>query len=150
MIRVAEERDFDGIMNLLRQLNPGDQIIADGRDKATFGQILREPNLKIIVMEEKGKIISTCYLNIVPNLTRNASPYAIIENVVTDEMFRKQGFGKMTVKFAMDYAWKSGCYKVMLLTGREYTHDFYKSCGFIAGEKFAFIAKNPKFSTDKA
>ena len=103
-------------------------------------------------MEEKGKIISTCYLNIVPNLTRNASPYAIIENVVTDEMFRKQGFGKMTIQFALDYAWKAGCYKVMLQTGsrKESTHEFYESCGFVAGEKFGFIAKNPKFSTDKA
>ena len=48
MIRVAEERDFDGIMNLLRQLNPGDPIITDGRDKATFGQILKEPNRKLL------------------------------------------------------------------------------------------------------
>ena len=146
MIRVIEERDFEGIMNLLRQLNPGDPVITDGRDKATFSRILKEPNLKIIVMEEKGKIISTCYLNIVPNLTRNASPYAIIENVVTDATFRKQGFGKMTIQFALDYAWKSGCYKAMLLTGREYTHNFYKSCGFVAGEKFGFIAKPPKAS----
>ena len=48
MIRVAEERDFEGIMNLLRQLNPGDQVITNGRDKVTFGQILKEPNRKLL------------------------------------------------------------------------------------------------------
>jgi N-acetylglutamate synthase-like GNAT family acetyltransferase len=146
MIRVAEERDFDGIMDLLKQLNPRDPAIADGRDKVIFNMILQQPNLRIIVMEEKGKTISTCYLNIIPNLTRNASPYAVLENVVTDAAFRKQGFGKQTIQFALDYAWKAGCYKVMLLTGRDNTHDFYKSCGFKAGEKFAFLAKPPKTS----
>jgi N-acetylglutamate synthase-like GNAT family acetyltransferase len=147
MIRVAEERDFDGIMNLLRQLNPDDPVIPDGRDKTIFKQISKESNLRIIVLEEQGKIISTCYLNIIPNLTRNASPYAVIENVVTDAAFRNLGFGKKTVQFALEYAWKAGCYKVMLQTGskKESTHKFYASCGFIEGEKFAFNARNPKF-----
>jgi N-acetylglutamate synthase-like GNAT family acetyltransferase len=144
MIRVAEERDFDGIMNLLRQLNPRDPVITDGRDKAVFAKILNNPNLRLIVMEEQNQIVSTCYLNIIPNLTRNAAPYAVLENVVTDERFRKRGIGKATIQFALNYAWNAGCYKVMLLTGRESTHPFYKSCGFVAGEKFAFIAKPHK------
>ncbi len=65
---------------------------------------------------------------------------------MTDIAFRNQGFGKAVVKFALDYAWKSGCYKVMLQTGskRESTHRFYRSCGFAEGEKFAFIARPSK------
>jgi GNAT superfamily N-acetyltransferase len=144
MIRVAEGRDFDGTMNLLRQLNPADPVITDGRDEDVFAEILENMNLKLIVMEEQSKIVSTCYLNIIPNLTRNASPYAVLENVVTDAGFRKRGFGKATIRFALDYAWQAGCYKVMLLTSRENTHPFYKSCGFIADEKFAFVARPPK------
>ena len=147
MIRIAVERDFEGIMNLLRQLNPEDPAITDGRDKITFAQIIKEPSLRILVLEENGKIISTCYLNIIPNLTRNASPYAMIENVVTDLAFRNQGFGQKLMKFALESAWKAGCYKVMLQTGskRESTHKFYVSCGFAEGEKFAFNARNPKY-----
>jgi N-acetylglutamate synthase-like GNAT family acetyltransferase len=147
MIRTAEERDFDGIMNLLRQLNPDDPVIKDGRDRVVFSRILKESNLRILVLEEQGKILSTCYLNIIPNLTRDASPYAVIENVVTDANFRNQGFGKKVVRFALDSAWQAGCYKVMQQTGshKESTHKFYASCGFVEGEKFAFIARNPKF-----
>ena len=147
MIRIAVERDFEGIMNLLRQLNPEDPAITDGRDKITFAQIIKEPSLRILVLEENGKIISTCYLNIIPNLTRNASPYAMIENVVTDLAFRNQGFGQKLMKFALESAWKAGCYKVMLQTGskREGTHKFYAACGFVEGEKFAFNARNPKY-----
>jgi GNAT superfamily N-acetyltransferase len=152
VIRIAVERDFEGIMNLLRQLNPEDPAITDGRDKITFAQIIKEPSLRILVLEENGKIISTCYLNIIPNLTRNASPYAVIENVVTDLAFRNQGFGQKLMKFALESAWKAGCYKVMLQTGskREGTHKFYAACGFVEGEKFAFNARNPKFAKKTA
>jgi len=152
VIRIAVERDFEGIMNLLRQLNPEDPAITDGRDKITFAQIIKEPSLRILVLEENGKIISTCYLNIIPNLTRNASPYAMIENVVTDLAFRNQGFGQKLMKFALESAWKAGCYKVMLQTGskREGTHKFYAACGFVEGEKFAFNARNPKFAKKTA
>ena len=148
MIRIAEEHNFEEIMNLLRQLNPDDPVINDGRDKVIFERILKEPNLRILILEESGKIISTCYLNIIPNLTRNAAPYAIIENVVTDTAFRNQGFGKKLMAFALESAWKAGCYKVMLQTGskKESTHKFYSSCGFAGGEKFAFNARNPKFA----
>ena len=151
MIRIAKEHDFEGIMNLLRQLNPDDPVISDGRDKVIFERILKESNLRILILEESGKILSTCYLNIIPNLTRNAAPYAIIENVVTDAEFRNQGFGKKLVAFALESAWKAGCYKIMLQTGskKESTHKFYASCGFVEGEKFAFHAKNPKFMNKK-
>jgi N-acetylglutamate synthase-like GNAT family acetyltransferase len=152
VIRIAEERDFEGIINLLRQLNPEDPVITDGRDKMIFARILKESNLRILILEESGKIIATCYLNIIPNLTRNAAPYAVIENVVTDAAFRNQGFGKTLLAFALESAWKAGCYKVMLQTGskKESTHKFYAACGFIAGEKFAFHAKNPKFMNKTA
>jgi GNAT superfamily N-acetyltransferase len=119
VIRIAEEHNFEEIMNLLRQLNPDDPVINDGRDKVIFERILKEPNLRILILEESGKIISTCYLNIIPNLTRNAAPYAIIENVVTDTAFRNQGFGKKLMAFALESAWKAGCYKVMLQTGSQ-------------------------------
>ena len=140
MIRFAEEHDFEGIMNLLRQLNPDDPVINDGRDKVIFERILKQSNLRILIQEENGKIISTCYLNIIPNLTRDASPYAVIENVVTDAEFRNQGFGKKLMVFALESAWKAECYKVMLQTGskKESTHKFYASCGFV-GEKSSLL-----------
>ena len=140
MIRFAEEHDFEGIMNLLRQLNPDDPVINDGRDKVIFERILKQSNLRILIQEENGKIISTCYLNIIPNLTRDASPYAVIENVVTDAEFRNQGFGKKMMVFALESAWKAECYKVMLQTGskKESTHKFYASCGFV-GEKSSLL-----------
>ena len=78
-------------------------------------------------------------------MTRNVSPYCVIENVVTEQALRNQGYGKAIIKHALEFAWSHGCYKVMLQTGsrRESTHNFYKSCGFSADDKFAFVARPP-------
>ena len=142
-LRPAELRDLEGIVTLYQQLNPDDPIVEDGRDRTTFDDILRHPNFHILVGEDDGHIIATCYLNLIPNLTRNVSPYAIIENVVTEQTRRNEGLGKRIIAYALDLAWQYGCYKVMLQTGsrRESTHKFYRSCGFASDDKFAFVAR---------
>ncbi|MDD5191346.1 MAG: GNAT family N-acetyltransferase [Dehalococcoidales bacterium] len=146
MIRFAVEKDLPGIVALLHQLNTDDPVVTDERYKTVFLQILANPNLKLCVVVENDKVISTCYLNIIPNLTRDASPYAVIENVVTDIAYRNKGYGKRVIEYALKHAWQQGCYKVMLQTGstKESTHRFYKSCGFEA-RKTAYNIRNPKF-----
>ena len=56
-----------------------------------WNQIIQDNNYHIIVVEEDGKIVSSCVCIIVPNLTHNQRPYAFIENVITDEAYRKKG-----------------------------------------------------------
>ena len=143
MIREADLKDFDGIKRLYAQLNTDDPVVSDGRDYAVFETIVSADHLYLFIGEVNGKIVATCYLNYVPNLTRNVSAYCIIENVVTEKALRNQGHGKSIIKYALSYAWSLGCYKAMLQTGstRESTHNFYKSCGFRADEKFAFVAR---------
>jgi GNAT superfamily N-acetyltransferase len=105
-------------------------------------KIISSDLLHLFIGTRNQNIISTCYLNVIPNLTRNSSPYGIIENVVTDKHMRNQGHGKRIIQHALGYAWKKDCYKVMLQTGssRESTLHFYKSCGFNMNEKIAFIS----------
>jgi GNAT superfamily N-acetyltransferase len=142
-IRKAEQEDFERVIELCRQLQPADPILSDGRDRAVFDHILQSPWLSLFVLEDDSGIQSSCYLNIIPNLTRSARSYAIIENVITDVSARRQGYGKRIVLHAIEEAWAAGCYKVMLQTGshRESTHSFYKACGFSGDLKHAFIAR---------
>lgn len=143
MIREAELQDFEGIKRLYTQLNPDDPVVSDGRDASVFETIVVSGHLFLFVGVTGESLVATCYLNLIPNMTRNASPYGIIENVVTYQALRNQGYGKAMMKHALDMAWSHGCYKVMLQTGsaRESTHNFYQSCGFSANDKFAFVAR---------
>ena len=145
LIREARITDLEGIRTLYSQLNPDDPEVTDGRDQGTFEAIIGTTGLYLFAGIVDGVIGSTCYLNIIPNLSRNVSPYGIIENVVTERQLRNRGYGKLMLRHALRHAWTLGCYKVMLQTGskRESTHNFYKSCGFSADEKYAFVARSP-------
>lgn len=144
-VRQAGADDFLEVMRLYRQLQPDDPVLEDGADRIAFDAILAAPHLHLFVLERETGLASTCYLNIIPNITRRASPYGVIENVVTDTTFRRSGLGRAVMEHALGFAWDRRCYKVMLMTGskREATHNFYKSCGFKADEKFAFLARPP-------
>jgi|SRR5580698_9537598 hypothetical protein len=84
VFREATPGDFEDIARLYRQLQPADPIVHDGSDKAAFAQILANPGLYLFVLEADGAVAATTYLNVIPNLTRSASPYAVIENVVVE------------------------------------------------------------------
>lgn len=144
VIREAESGDFCRIMELYAQLHPDDPVLEDGSDRRVYDEILAADSLHLFVLEaEGGNVDATCYLNIVPNITRRASPYGIIENVVTEESLRNTGLGRRIIRHALRFAWDRGCYKVMLQTGsrRASTHNFYRACGFSANDKFTFMAR---------
>lgn len=142
MFREAGVDDFEGVMRLYRQLHPNDPVLRDGRDADAFAEILKTPGLRLYVLEVDGRVAATTYLNLIPNLTRAAAPYAVIENVVVDADLRGTGLGKQIMAATLQTAWDAGCYKVMLMTGsrRESTHAFYKACGFDGDEKTAYVA----------
>ena len=142
-VRRATPDDFEGVLRLYRQLHPDDPVLEDGADRRMYERILGTKNLHIFVLDVGGLIQATCYLNVIPNVTRSASPYGIIENVVTEESLRDTGLGKAIMQHALECAWAADCYKVMLQTGsrRESTHAFYRACGFSGDEKFAFVAR---------
>jgi N-acetylglutamate synthase-like GNAT family acetyltransferase len=143
IIRPAEKKDYAAIMALYRQLNPDDPVVEESEGSPIFENIIESESNSLIIAEINNSVVSSCYLNIIPNLTRNARPYAVIENVITDQHYRNRGIGKAVMQYAINRAWGAGCYKVMLLTGRkeESTLKFYRSCGLESGLKTAFITK---------
>jgi GNAT superfamily N-acetyltransferase len=82
-----------------------------------------------------------------PEPHASARPYAIIENVVTNEAVRGKGYGKRIIAHALEAAWAACSYKVMLQTGskRESTHAFYRACGFSGEDKHGYVAWSPSF-----
>ncbi len=133
VLREAERDDLAGLLELYRALNPADRDMSAEEADTAFAAILAQPGLSIFLATDGEDAVATATLQIVPNLTRAARPYALIENVVTRENRRGRGYGRAVVSHAVEAAFAANCYKVMLLTGRQNpeVHAFYESCGFV-------------------
>ena len=143
MIREARDTDLRAILELYLDLHE-DSIPEDGeRLRSVWNEIINDPRHHLLVNEIGGEIVASCVCVIVPNLTRDLRPYAVIENVVTRADCRKKGYATQCLDRAKEIAGAAGCYKIMLLTGAkdEATLNFYRRAGFDDGEKTAFIRR---------
>lgn len=141
MIREAGKSDLVGLLELYTQLHNNPVPEQSEKLSQLWQRILNDENHHIIVAEEDEKIVSSCVLMIIPNLTHAQRPYALIENVVTDCEYRKKGLASACISYAAELAMTENCYKIMLMTGskEQSTLDFYKHCGFNMNDKMAFI-----------
>jgi len=141
MIREIQPNERNGLLRLYTQLH-GNAIPEDTEALSTLWQrILNDPDHHIVVAVEDGRIVSSCVCVIIPNLTHNQQPYALIENVITDEAYRGKGLATACLDYAREIARRENCYKMMLLTGSKEasTHHFYQRAGYNANDKTAYI-----------
>ena len=141
MVREAVKEDLDELLNLYLFLHEKNIPENSEHLENTWKTIIEDINHHIVVKEINGKIVSSCVCVIVPNLTRNIRPYALIENVVTNKEYRGKGYATECLNYAKEIAIKNNCYKMMLLTGtkNENTLAFYKNAGYNSDAKIAFI-----------
>jgi len=141
MIREIMDNDLTELLQLYTQLH--DNLMPESSEKFSqlWEQILTDKNYHIIVAESDGKIVSSCVLVVVPNLTHQQRPFALVENLITDEKYRKQGIATACLNYAKEIAITASCYKIMLLTGskHESTLRFYENAGYNKNDKTAFI-----------
>lgn len=140
-IRTVEEHDLVGLLSLYQQLHNNSMPGVTKDLILLWTQILNDRNHHIIIGIEQGVIVSSCVLIIVPNLTHNLQPYALIENVITHFNFRNNGYATRVLNYAKEIALLQNCYKIMLMTGskEESTIHFYEKAGYNRIDKTAFI-----------
>jgi len=136
---LLEESELLSLLELYKQLNSDDDAINEIAAKNIWENIKKQ-DIKYFIAKENGKIIASCYLCIIPNLTRGGKSIGFIENVVTDIKYRRKGIGKTVLENAIKYARERNCYKVLLQSGKKRTdaHLFYESMGFDGESKRAF------------
>lgn len=107
MIREITENDFNELSELYTQLHGNKPIPDNDNSREIFNRILCDENHHIIVAQEDGKIVSSCVCVIIPNLTHNQQPYAVIENVITAKEYRKRGLAGQCLSYAKEIAQKN-------------------------------------------
>jgi GNAT superfamily N-acetyltransferase len=136
---IAQKEHLPKILELYKQLLPEEDPININEANKIWEKI-EQNNIKYFIAIENNKIISSCYLAIIPNLTRNGKSNGFIENVITDEKYRRKGIGKRIIKMAIEYGKQNNCYKIILQSSfkRRGNHIFYEKCGFDGNSKRAF------------
>jgi glucosamine-phosphate N-acetyltransferase len=93
------------------------------------------PDHIVLVVEDflQQKIIAAGTLFIEPKLIHSSGYVGHIEDIVTDELARGKGLGKLIVSRLSDYARARGCYKTILDCSEDnvpfYTRCLFHSCG---------------------
>jgi GNAT superfamily N-acetyltransferase len=136
-VREATVTDLDALLGLYEQLTgPLDEPVPEPPPdpRQAIGLIIADPSRRLLVAELDGRLVGTVDVLIAPNLTHQAQPWALVENVVVADDARRRGAGRALMLRAIEIAREAGCYKVNLISGNERTgaHDFYRSLGFDA------------------
>lgn len=131
-IRRAVSGDLPQLLALYLHLDAADSLPPLAIAETRFRDLQKYEGSCVLVGLVETSIATSCTLIIVPNLTRGGQPYGLIENVVTHADYRGRGHGKRILRAAVEAAWQSDAYKVMLLTGSQKpsTLAFYQSAGF--------------------
>lgn len=128
---LGEKYIFD-LLELYKQLLPRENIIYSSEIESLIESINSDNNYYIIIGIVDGHAVATCSLIIIPNITHDLRPYAIVENVVTHECYRNKGYGSHLLEYAKHIAEKNNCHKIMVQTRRkeEKVFEFYRKAGF--------------------
>ncbi len=142
-IRQLTETDLASLLALYTHLHEKDAQASSGRLSTVWQQIVNDPAQVYVGAFVEATLASVCHATIIPNLTRGARPYAVIENVVTAPHYRRQGLSRQTLQTLIDICWQANCYKIMLLSGNQRggAHRLYANLGFDASTKLGYVLK---------
>lgn len=134
LVRLAEDGDLDAIVSLLHEMHgKGSTGGPTTHEREVFASLLRQRGRHLLV-GELDRIVGTADLIVVENLSRDGRSWAMIENVVVEERFRRRGIATALLTEAVARATAGGCYKVQLISNetRSAAHELYRKLGFDA------------------
>lgn len=143
VVRQIRPGDLEGVLRLYRELRPHDPVLSPELAQAAFAGLIERRDVDLIVCESHGALTATCMLALIPNLASGTRPIGIIEHVITLPEFRRRGYARLALEYALKLAWEKSCCKVMLLSGSQRTeaHKLYESVGFVGGIERGFVAR---------
>ena len=104
-VRALTPGDFSAAHALYKDL-VGTIVVPDGQaGSAAFARLLSHPGTTIWAATQNDHPVAMATLHILPNMTYAARPYALIENVVTLQTHRGQGFGAAVMANVIAQGW---------------------------------------------
>ncbi|MBR7837664.1 GNAT family N-acetyltransferase [Actinospica durhamensis] len=130
-VRPAAASDVPALLSLYAELHPTDPPVAPERVAEVWQHIAAQTGRTILVAELGGDVVGTVDCALLPNLTRGARPYLVVENVVVAERVRRQGVGTALFDAVTELAQQTHSYKIQLISAskNEGTHAFYRALG---------------------
>jgi ribosomal protein S18 acetylase RimI-like enzyme len=131
-IRRAAEADVPSLLALYAELHPDDPAPSTQAAVSAWRAIEAQAGRVVLLAESGDAVVGTVDCATLPNLTRGARPFMLIENVVVSTGRRRLGVGAALLEAAIALARRTHCYKIQLLSraSREAAHAFYESLGF--------------------
>jgi L-amino acid N-acyltransferase YncA len=137
IVREATRADLPAVLLTLGYLSSdeGPRVPVPITDAAmeAWREIEATPGRSVLVAETNGAVTGSVDLSVVPNLSRDASPYAIVENLALLPSARGGEVSRELLRRAIDLARAAGCYMVQL-TASPYdaaAHALFQSLGFL-------------------
>jgi ribosomal protein S18 acetylase RimI-like enzyme len=131
-VRPASQADVPALLGLYAELHPADPPPATQSALDVWRAIEAQQGRMVFVAHSAATVVGTVDCAVLPNLTRGARPFMLVENVVVSAGYRRAGVGSALLDAAVHLARQAGCYKVQLLSRaeRDAAHALYESRGF--------------------
>lgn len=140
LVEQIEISDCNELIELYHQLIPYQRIKNVYDFSNSLKKLTKLNNYYLLGIRINGKIVATCTLIILPNLTHNLRPFAVIENVITDVKYRRRGFGSELINQSKRIAIENNCHKILVQTRSKLsgTISFYEKNGFVKNQTTGF------------
>ena len=135
-IRQATASDFAALLRLLDQM---DESMYRGRGRAGKGDlralyeaILADPDQRLLVAEDGGRLVGSAHLMLLRHFGRSLSCSGVVEGVIVDPGYQRRGVGAALMRAAAEATREAGCYKLALTSNlaRAGAHRFYSRLGW--------------------
>lgn len=148
-IRIAEPEDAAAITRLYVQLT---QSAAVHVQAAELARLRNDASTRVLVsVGDAGEVIATALLCFCADVMFGAQPFAVLENIVVDEAYRRANVGSQLLTEIERLCEARDCSKIMLLSSAHRTsaHEFFERQGFTGATKRGFVKYRRQFSAAK-
>ncbi len=126
----------------LKELDIAWDVVKELRTALTYDEFedliyaMRDINYTMIGIFEKDRLITYAGVAVSTNLYHKR--HLFVYELVTQNSFQSQGYGKLMLEYLRDYAKMAACENLVLSSGldKEDAHRFYETNGF---EKKSFV-----------